>query len=209
VSPGTEGSGRERIDISPTSVTFRNASLSFSIQWAYGVKFYQVSGPDWLKYERYDILAKTQTASPERELRLMMRGLLADRFKLVLHNEQQLRPVYDLMPRKGKPKLQPASANEPNAFLVTDGSFVFRGTTMPQLAERLSDFATVDRPVVDKTGLPGTFNFKLDSAARAIRGGEGPSIFTAITEIGLELRPAREPVEIVVIDGCEKKPSAN
>jgi uncharacterized protein (TIGR03435 family) len=58
---------------------------------------------------------------------------------------------------------------------------------MSEFAERLSDFATVDHPVIDRTGLTGRFDFKLDSAARAIRGGDGPSILTAVSELGLQL----------------------
>jgi uncharacterized protein (TIGR03435 family) len=68
---------------------------------------------------------------------------------------------------------------------------------------------TVDRPVLDKTTLTGPFNFKLESAARAVRGGEGPSIFTAVSEIGLQIRIANEPVEIIVVDSAEKKPTTN
>jgi hypothetical protein len=45
---GGEGSGRENVFVSPTTVALRNASLSFCIQWAYGVLLYQVSGPDWI-----------------------------------------------------------------------------------------------------------------------------------------------------------------
>ena len=139
----------------------------------------------------------------------MMRSLLADRFKLVLHHEKQMRPVYALVAGKGKNRLQKAVAGEPSTFRVVDGDFVFTSTTMAELADRLSDFATIDRPVLDKTGLTQPFHFKLDSAARAIRGGEGPSIFTAVSEIGLQMKPANEPVEIVVIESAEKKPSAN
>lgn len=209
VSSGTEGSGREHVDISPKSVWLRNASLSFSIQWAYSAKFYQVAGPGWLKDQRWDILAKTQDAHSEQEFRLMMRALLADRFKLILHEEKQVRPVYALVIGKGKLKLQKASAGDQTTLRVVDGDFVFSGTTMVEFADRLSDFATVDRPVLDKTALTGPFNFKLESAARAVRGGEGPSIFTAVSEIGLQIRTANEPVEIIVVDSAEKKPTTN
>ena len=208
-SPGTEGSGRERVDVTPTSVWLRNASLSFSVLRAYGVKFHQVSGAGWLKNQRWDILAKTQEPRGAEDLRLMMRSLLADRFRLALHRERQARPVYTLISVKAKPALVPASTEETGALRVVDGDFVFTGTTMADFADHLSDFATVDRPVVDRTGMPGRYNFKLESAARAIRGGEGPSIFTAVAEIGLQLKPANEEVEILVIDGAERKPSAN
>jgi len=88
----------------------------------------------------------------------MMRALLAERFKLLLHNEKQVRPVYALTSGKGKVKLQKASGDEPGTLRVIDGDFVFRGTTMAEFADQLSDFATVDRPVVNKTELTGAFN---------------------------------------------------
>jgi len=208
ISPGTEGSGRERVDVTPTSVWLRNASLSFDVQWAYGVRFYEISGVGWLKDQRWDILPKTQEAHSGQELCALMRTLLTERFKLILHTEKQTRPVYALVRGKGKTRLQKASPGEPATFGVVDGDFVFTNTTMTELADRLSDFATVDRPVLDKTGMKDSFNFKLESAARAIRGGEGPSIF-AVSESGLQMKPANEAVDIVVIDNADKKPSAN
>src|ERR1700722_272136 len=57
---GGEGSGREHISWTPTSVTLENASLTMLIEWAYDVKAYQVSGPGWTSEERYDVRAKNQ-----------------------------------------------------------------------------------------------------------------------------------------------------
>jgi uncharacterized protein (TIGR03435 family) len=205
---GVDGSGRERVDVTPTSVTIRNASLSFLIQWAYDVQFYQVSGPGWLNEQRYDVQSKPAVSASEKDLRLMMRALLAERFRLTLHTEQRPRAVYFLVTREA-PKLEVASAMETHSFGVAGGDFVFRGTSMTEFADQLSDFATVDRPVIDKTGLAGRFNFTLDSAARAIRGGEGPSIFTAVSELGLQMRPVDESVEVLVVEGAERNPSEN
>lgn len=209
VVPATEGSGRERVDVTSTSVWLHNASLNFAIQWAYGVQFYQVSGPDWLKEQRYDIRAKPTNPASVKELRLMMRALLAERFKLTLHTELQPRSVYWLVIGHGTSKLQSAQAEEASAVGVTDGDFVFRATTMPEFATQLSDFVTIDRPVLDNTGLAGRFNFRLDSAALAIRGGDGPSIFTAVSELGLQLKPANRPLEIVIVDSAQKQPTQN
>jgi uncharacterized protein (TIGR03435 family) len=122
--------------------------------------------------------------------------------------EQQPGPVY-VLAAKGALKMRPAAADEARFFGVANGDFVFRGTTMKEFADQLSDFATVDRPVFDKTGLTGRFNFKLDSAAEAVRGGVGPSIFTAVSELGLQMRAVEEAVEVLVIDGADRKPSEN
>jgi uncharacterized protein (TIGR03435 family) len=150
-SPNPEASGRDRVDLTSTSVSLRNASLNFLIQWAYDVPFYQVSGPDWMKDQRYDIQGKPPASSSETEVRLMLRALLTDRFKLVLHREQRPRLIYSLV-TKGSLKLKAAAAADAHSFGVSAGDFVFRATTMTEFADQLSDFATVDRPVIDKTG---------------------------------------------------------
>ncbi len=207
---GPEVSRKERVDVSPTGVWVRNGSLKFAIEWAYGLKFYRVTGPGWLNGTRYDIQAKTQEPHPPlKDLQLMMRNLLAARFKVVAHKEMQSKPVYVLERGKGSLKLEPSEIDDRLSFRVEEGDFVFGATTMSEFAERLSDFATVDRPVVDKTGLTGAFDCRLVSAASAIRGGDGPSIFTAVAEIGLRLRPSNEPIEILVVDSAEKKPTSN
>src|SRR3569623_2065736 len=93
---GGEGSGRESVNISPATVTLRNASLSFCIQWAYSVRFYQLSGPDWILRSRYDVIAKSVTpAASERQLKEMMLALLADRFRLRLRRSTRTIPVYE------------------------------------------------------------------------------------------------------------------
>lgn len=191
-----------------TMLSMRNASLSLVIQWAYGVQFYQVAGPEWLKDARYDIQARPAGAASESELRLMLRGLLAERFKLVMHTEQRPRPIYSLSVR-GTPKLQAAAASDSASFGAMDGDFVFRATSMGELADRLSDFATVDRPVIDNTGLAGRFHFKLEQAAKAIRGGEGPSIFTAVSELGLRMQPENQPLDMLIVDSAQRSPSEN
>src|ERR1035438_1881713 len=73
---GGEGSRRESIQANPGSLNMRNVSLKSAIRWAYHVMDYQVSGPDWLGYERFDIMAKAATPAPEAELRTMLQALL-------------------------------------------------------------------------------------------------------------------------------------
>ena len=66
---GGEGSRREKIQFTPDTLTMRNVSLKSAIRWAYHVFDYQVSGPDWLGTERYDIVAKAAGPVAEEELR--------------------------------------------------------------------------------------------------------------------------------------------
>jgi uncharacterized protein (TIGR03435 family) len=204
---GGEGSGRENISVSPTTVTLRNASLSFCIQWAYGVRFYQVSGPDWISRSRYDIVAKTDQPSARREeFRKMMQALLADRFQLHVHRAVRAVPIYELA-ASPKTKLTRADDDEKPGMSVVNGGFVFEHVTMPDFAERLSDFAAVDRPVLDKTGIDGSFDITLTGAAASVR--ENPdSIFSAVEAAGLRLNARKEPIEILIVDRAAP-PSAN
>ena len=202
---GGEGSGRERVMHSPTSLTLVNAGLSFCIHWAYGVRFYQVSGPGWMTGERYDIQAKTGHPASEEQLRLMLQALLAERFALALHRETKTLPVYELVAGKRAPKLRRARADENSSLRVIDGDFVFEHTSMPEFAEKLSDFAGVDRPVLDKTGIAGTFDFTLRYAARAIVEGDSSYLFPAVeNQLGLKLEAHKGPLEILVIDRAER-----
>jgi uncharacterized protein (TIGR03435 family) len=204
---GGEGSGRERIAVSPTSLTLANASLSFCTQWAYNVKFYQVSGIDKLTQQRYDIIAKTEQPADHTELRAMLKALLADRFQLRSHRETRTVPVYELVARQTGAKLRPAQADQAAGTLVRNGSSVFQSVTMPDFAERLSDLAAISRPVLDKTGLAGAFDIPLESAAREMLA-DPASIFAAIERAGFKLESRKAPLEVLVIDYAAK-PSEN
>jgi hypothetical protein len=89
---GGEGSSRSRIEHSPESLTMRNVDLSDCVQWAYGVKFFQIVATKTLDAERYDILAKTAIPVPIHDLRSMLQGLLAERFKLLLPPRHEATP---------------------------------------------------------------------------------------------------------------------
>jgi uncharacterized protein (TIGR03435 family) len=86
---------------------------SFSIQelvrFAYNLKPYQVSGPDWITHLRYDIVAKLPDGATTEQIRPMVQRLLADRFKLVIHHETKDQPVYALVVGKNGPKLKDAA----------------------------------------------------------------------------------------------------
>jgi uncharacterized protein (TIGR03435 family) len=203
---GGEGSGRERVAVTPQSITIENAGLSFCMQWAYNVKFYQVNGPDRLVSERYDIMGKTERPSSKGQLRMMMQGLLADRFNLRFHRETRTVPVYELVVVSNT-KLRPAEPDEKSGVSVVSGSFVFHRVSMPEFAEHLSDLAAIDRPVLDKTGREGLFDITLESAAITMRN-DPDSIFSSIEGAGLRLNSRKGPLELLVVDHAEK-PSGN
>ena len=199
---------------SPGRLVGTNASLDECIRWAYHVKEYQVSGPSWLNSDAasYDIEAKASPDTTLQQMRLMFQTLLRERFKLALHRDTKLLPVYLLTVAKNGPHLEratlEAAGGKAGGGLVSHGSregvrVTGESATMEALAHRLS--LDLDRPVFDKTGIAGAFRIKLEWA----REGEGPSIFAAVQQVGLKLETSKAPVEILVIDHAEKIPTAN
>ena len=77
-----EGDWRDDIQASPGSLIMRNVTLKAAIRWAYHVMSYQVTGPDWLEIDHYNISGKAGGPVDEDQLRLMLQALLAERFKL-------------------------------------------------------------------------------------------------------------------------------
>ena len=210
--PKTAGEGRmlHMIKISPEGLTANNISFSELIQFAYSVAFYEISGPEWLKYERYEILAKTATPVALDRLKRMTRTLVEERFKFTFHREKRDAPVYALVVGKNGPKLAPAKSGAEKYFRVSHGSFVFRDISLAEFAEHLSDLRTIDRPVVDRTGLQGTFDITMDGGAAAMLQDEGQSIFTLIQEqLGLTLKAQNGSLDILVVDHAAKSPTEN
>lgn len=208
--------------------TAAGASVRSLIKKGYGARDFQISGgPDWVDSERYDIVAKAEHESSvsQDQLKLMLQALLADRFKLVLDRETKEISAYVLTIGKGGPKLKEVTLDDENAGhgVRFGGMGRLRGvmSSMSQLAEALSDMALngehiVDRPVLDRTGLTGVYDFSLlwtsqegQLGALGTSDPSAPSLFTAVQEqLGLKLEARKAPVEMFVIKRVEK-PSEN
>lgn len=154
----------------------------------------------------------------QTEMRPKLQALLADRFQLKLHREMRERPIYELVVSKRGSKLQTVNGNF-RGLHVGASSLVGEGATVEMLAGALGN--KLGRTVLDRTGLAGIFNFKLewavDSDLSSVPGGGAvasadpnrPSIFTAVEDqLGLKLESAKGLVEVLVIDHGEK-PSDN
>jgi uncharacterized protein (TIGR03435 family) len=138
----------------------------------------------------------------------MMQTLLADRFNLQLHRAAKTVPVYQLVAPARTARLKPASPDQTAAGVtVENGSFVFHYVTMPEFAERLSDFASIDRPVLDRTGIEGSFDITLTSAATAMRT-DPDAIFAAVEKAGFRLDSTKAELETLVVDHADR-PSPN
>jgi uncharacterized protein (TIGR03435 family) len=179
-------------------------SVQDLLRVAYGVQDFQISGgPKWLYADRFDIEAKPEHPSGQGEIKLMLRTLLADRFKLALHRETREMPVYALVLDKKGPKLR-AVTDGVGSMSAGRGRITGR-LTMADLAHYLAP--VLGRTVLDRTGLTGGFEFKMEWATDD--DPAGPSIFTAVREqLGLRLESTRGPVEVLAIEGAEK-PSGN
>jgi uncharacterized protein (TIGR03435 family) len=213
VKPSHSEQRRSGVDTSPGKLTVRNVWLKMIVQMAYGVKEYQISGPAWLKSERYDISAKAASLLPDDKMMPMLQTLLEDRFKLALHRETKELPVYVLLAGKNGTKLREAKGNGPSPDIKERGSghLAAHRMSMPQFANYLA--ARMDRPVLDLTDLKGHFEITLDWTSNDMAATDStasPSIFTAVQEkLGLRLEARKAPSEILVIDHVEKVPTEN
>ena len=151
-------------------------------------------------------------------MRPKLQSLLAERFKLSLHRETREQPLYALVVGKSGTKFQRANGNF-GGLRIGRTQLTGSGATLEMLTTALAN--QLGRPVLDRTGLEGTFDFKLEWAAQAgaspLPGGDalppadanGPSIFTALQEqLGLKLESTKGSVEVLVIDHVER-PSEN
>jgi uncharacterized protein (TIGR03435 family) len=224
-------------------------TLQTMIVQAYGVRQYQISGgPSWLTSDFYDVEAKMEPSVADAlkalgpdQLKLarqrMLQALLADRFALKVRSETTDGPVYFLVVGKNGPKMQDAKSDAAVQMLGPDGSGITGVITLerrtgdgtkvkatsvniPYLTRYLSQL--LRRPVLDKTGLTGIYDFTLDFVPDAgqtpvsstkddntLPPDPGASIFTAIQQqLGLKLDPGRGAVETLVIDHVER-PSGN
>jgi uncharacterized protein (TIGR03435 family) len=257
--------------IDAARVDIGGMSLADLIRVAYRVKPYQLSGPDWMASERFDVLAKMPEGATREQVPEMLQALLAERFKLAVHRESKEHAVYALVVGKGGPKLKESAPDADalaggDAPAALDVSVSGRGENtqvsissgqigtahmsmgpngimrleapkmnMAALADTLSRF--FDRPVVDLTGLKGTYQVALDLSMEDLRnaartmgmmgpgmgGGRegtrppsdaasdpgGLSIFAAVQQLGLKLEPRKEPLDLIVIDHLEKAPTEN
>ena len=245
--------GWDGFKISRGSFTVANASVEMLMEGAFHLQKARITGgPAWFSTDRFDIIAKGDPNAGRQQVLKMLQSLLIDRFMLVVRRETKDLPIYTLVPlKKGSSKLQKpkegvcASQTEPGGdprtppgqldFMQSipcggvaavgspEGGVLWgKSVSLSSIADALSNLT--DRPVVDRTGLGGAFQFELrwmsegsqlprnesERPPDAAPSAEAPSsIFVAVQEqLGLKLKPAKGPVEILVIDHLER-PSEN
>lgn len=198
-----------------------------------------VGGPEWVQSARYDITAKAAREfrptppGPPAEMLLMIRSLLEDRFKLKVHREPRELPAYELV------VIRPGAAGLRKSDVDCDALFAAGQVTRPEAGIRprcgisngpvgptgdigliagafsMSQFAQFlqrqGRPVIDKTGLSGRYDFDLafaplgSSAPDAPSDPARPTFFVALEEqLGLKLQSTKGPLDVIVIDSIEQ-----
>jgi uncharacterized protein (TIGR03435 family) len=192
-------------------VSYENTTVKNVLARAYGVKGYQIDGPSWILTERYDIVAKAPDDTPKEQIPLMLQSLLTERFQLRVHREERLMPAYELIAGKGAPKLQKSEGAL--TYDMSGGRRELKNHSIVQLTDFLSSI--VQRPVRDKTGITGTYNFSLEMSLEELGGINAkpdvfaPSIFTIVEGLGLKLESQKAPIEVIVVDSGNKVPTEN
>jgi uncharacterized protein (TIGR03435 family) len=216
---------------------------------AYGVKAYQISGPEWMATQRYDVVAKVPAGATKEQVSMMWQDLLTERFGVVLHRESREFSVEELVIAKTGSKLKETAEDLsvpslPGPPQLKDGTLVSAGLVtmvypgavrkahsmaraqpIAKLTEMLGNY--LNRPVVDKTGLTGRYDFTLDyslsgmppppgqaapePAAPADSASDpGPDLVGAVQrQLGLSLVRSRAKLDVLVIDKADKAPVAN
>ena len=212
---GPPGDIPRNADPAPGRFLMRNVPMRMLLEWAYDLKDYEISGPDWIKIdERYEVIGKAAGPAPEAEVRKMLQTLLLDRFQMKVHRETKELPVYVLLPSKGDPKVKDVGADaQPSLGSGGPNAVNFVAQPISRFTFMLS--RRMDRPVLDKTGLKGRYDFTIDLSGLGFNGREpevpgGPSIFTTVQrDLNLRLEARKEPIEILVIDSANKVPTEN
>jgi uncharacterized protein (TIGR03435 family) len=181
---------------------------------AYDLKRYQVS---FAAFDDtvYDIAAKAEGdgTATRAQFRLMLQTLLADRFNLKFHRETRELPVYAMVIGKGGVKFKESPPEKPSR---TYGGVNGRNQYMEYsqaTMETVADGIGADRPVIDKTGLTGKYDIRLEATPEfRINNNPQPDdlrIFDAIQQqLGLKLEAQKAMIEVLVVDRMDK-PSAN
>jgi uncharacterized protein (TIGR03435 family) len=213
----------------------RYATLVDLIRTAWGVDAERVvGGPSWLESDAFDVIAKAPAGTTVESAKPMLQALLADRFKLVVHNDTKPVPALG-MKATGKRLAMKQSDGATDAgckFVPPDFSasgplraapvytWECRNITMEAFAKALHDYIFLasqylnGRLVVDETELKGAwdFDFKMTPTGMITPNGPMPGVITfsdAIEKLGLRIDPVEAPLPVIVVDSVNRKPTPN
>ena len=164
-----------------------------------------IGGPDWLETAGWDIDARFPAGASPAQAPQMLQSMLAERFRLVVHRETRILPVYALTVFKGGIKLHEGDGH--GGMSAGPSLIRYNSGTMEELAGQLSNY--LHRRVIDRTGMTGQYAISLSFAPVDVGADTAqdspPSIFQALQDhAGLKLGSTKGPVDVVVIDHAER-----
>lgn len=170
--------------------------------------FRVVGGPDWMRSDRYDIEAKANRRLEVADRQPAVMALLAERFQFQSHRETREVPGIVLLAPRTLPRLKVAGSNETGSIHMDRGDVVFTAIPMSGVTNYLSNMWLA--PVVDETDLKGAYDFELATSRVEAKPGVnwGDRVREAIETLGFRVENRRVPLEVTVVDRCER-PSAN
>ncbi|MEO8594168.1 MAG: TIGR03435 family protein [Candidatus Solibacter sp.] len=234
-------------------------SLKELTRVAYRVKDHQIIGPDWMGAERYDIHATIPAGVTREQVPEMLQTLLEQRFQLKTHRGAKEVPVYALVVARNGLKMKESPLDEDTSdagggrgatnvqatggrngttvkfgrgayFSFADNKIEARKISMAQMTDMLSRF--VERPVVDQTGLTGTYDITVEltpedyrallirsaiyagvqlppEALRLLEGASDEQLFRQLQSAGLKMEPRKAPIDVIIVDSVNKTPTDN
>jgi uncharacterized protein (TIGR03435 family) len=222
IKPNTSANSPGWMHFEPAGVSIQRTSLLAVIAAAYRIPDSLISADEFMRdvlAARYDIIAKAGHEVPRDQLLSMLQTLLEDRFRMSVHRGSKVQPVYKLVIAKGGPKLSESKGTQArDASCAPPKCMAFNNTDMWSFAAALAN--RTGRPVLDLTGLSGSYDFTLRLDAESLAGDDPEqksrlsdwsqsSIFTDIEkQLGLKLESDKGAVETLVIDHVER-PSEN
>jgi uncharacterized protein (TIGR03435 family) len=200
-----------------------NATMVDMISLAYGMDGENIlSGPSWLDFDRFDVSARAARTTSHDDIKLMLQGLLAERFHLVVHQDTHPIPSYVLRVDKTAPKLKQADEGEESKIdehhtptnnppgVPAYYSITVHNQTMDRFRGILQGYASpyISKPVIDETGLKGGWDFELHWTSKP--SPDGLNIFDAVqNQLGLKFGLEQYPTPVVVVDKVDEKPTPN
>ena len=201
-----QGQRSSMMNDEPDGINYSGVFLRPCILAAYHLKDYQVEGLEGPQpgADGYDFVAKAGHAVPRKELMAMLQTLLEERFQLKYHTISKPGPVYRLSSKTGKPKLPEATEGEAGSE-ISAGRPVATKMSLERLAGFLSQFS--DLPVVDSTGISGSFSFTLQWTTGDTREDLMRSLFSDVRrQLGLTIERSTMPMQTMFIDHVNLKP---
>lgn len=195
-------------------------TLKFLLEWAYGIQPSQHSdGPGWVGTDRYEIAAKAEGNPNDAQVKLMMRTLLAERFRLKIHHESRELTGYVLSVGKTPPRLVRAKEEETRSIRIAPQTGANQRVVYRIIGTRFSVAELGDlfgrqlgRVVVDRTGLAGDFDFTVDLAPDESQPNPlDPALLLVALrdQLGLTVKSEKTVVDFLAIDGAERVAAGN